>query len=180
MPLLLWELDCDPNSPLYQECITRFHGDEAPQVGGVLDVTGLDDEISKNMSAIRAMFDTVQVNTPGAQSIKNDFVRWYDDLSWFDKRLQSNYDLARNLRNRFDLANATTPEAKAAVQTVLTTGLSTEQLQGQPDRRDETGMLPGPKVPPKPPLVPTPVLIAGAAVAGLAFVAWAYGEGRGR
>lgn len=138
----------------------------------------LDNMITENIDAIRVYFDQTPVMTPEAQRIKDAFVIWYDDLTWFGKGLNSNYDLARNQRNRFNLANATTPQEKQNVQAVITTGLSTEQLQGQSDRRDEGGMLPGPVTPPAPPLIPTPYLIGGAILGGLAFIAFAYGEGR--
>lgn len=138
----------------------------------------LDNFNSANIDAIRAYFDQTPVMTPDAQKIKDAFVIWYDDLSWFGKGLNSNYDLARNQRNRFNLANAITPQEKQNVQTVISTGMSTEQLQGQVDRRDETGMLPGPVVPPTPPLIPTPYVVGGAILGGLALIAFAYGEGR--
>lgn len=138
----------------------------------------LDNAVTENVSAIRAYFDQTPVKTPEAQKIKDAFVIWYDDLTWFGKGLNSNYDLARNQRNRFNLANATTPEEKQVVVSVVTTGISTEQTQGQPDRRNETGMLPGPVTPPPPPLIPKEYLVGGAILGGLAFIAWAYGEGR--
>ncbi len=138
----------------------------------------LDNLNSANIDAIRAYFDQTPVQTPQAQSIKDAFVIWYDGLTWFGKGLNSNYDLARNQRNNFNLANAVTPAEKQVVQSVISTGMSTEQLQGQADRRDESGMLPGPVTPPAPPLIPTPYLVGGAILGGLALVAWAYGEGR--
>jgi len=138
----------------------------------------LDNFNSENIDAIRAYFDQTSVKTAEAQKIKDAFVAWYDGLTWFGKGLNSNYDLARNQRNRFNLANATSAEEKQVVETVITTGLSTEQVQGQPDRRDETGMLPGPVAPPPPPLIPTPYLVGGAILGGLALLAFAYGEGR--
>ncbi len=138
----------------------------------------LDNANTENIDAIRAFFAQTPVQTPDAQKIKDAFVIWYDDLTWFGKGLNSNYDLARNQRNRFELANAVTPQEKQNVQTVLTTGMSTEQLQGGADRRDEAGNLPGPVTPPKPPLIPTPYVVGGAILGGLALIAFAYGEGR--
>ena len=138
----------------------------------------LDNAYTVNNDAINAYFHATEAVTDEAKRIKSAFVAWYDGLTWIGKGLESNYDLARNQRNQFNLANATTPEEKANVTDVITTGLSTEQLNGQTDRRDTNGMLPGPVAPPKPPLIPNEYLIAGAAVAGLAIIAGAYGYGR--
>ena len=59
----------------------------------------LDNMITENIDAIRVYFDQTPVMTPEAQRIKDAFVIWYDDLTWFGKGLNSNYDLARNQRN---------------------------------------------------------------------------------
>lgn len=138
-----------------------------------------DNGYSTGVDAIRVYMSSTPVKTPEAQTIKDAFIRWYDDLTVFGKGTQSNFDLARNQRNRFELANATSPDETAAVKEVQTTGLSHEQASGEPDRRDESGMLPGPVAPPPPPLIPTPWLIGGAIVGGLALIAAAYGKGRG-
>ncbi len=156
--------------------MSRF-GDDAG-VGPIEATAGSVILSSDNLDAIRAYFSITEVKTPEAQKIKNAFVTWYDGLWFYEKYTLSTLDLARNQRNRFNLANAMTPEEKQVVQTVLTTGMTSEQTQGQPDRRDETGMLPGPVAPPPPPLIPKPYLIGGAIVGGLALIVFAYGEGR--
>lgn len=130
----------------------------------------LDNGFTEDNDAIQAYFVATNAVTPEAQKIKDDFLRWYDDLTWFGKGQQSTLDLARNQRNRFNLANVTTPEDKQAVQDVITTGLSAEQLRGQTDRRLTDGMLPGPVAPPPPPLIPTKYLVAGGVGLGLVLL----------
>ena len=127
----------------------------------------LDNGYTEANDAIQAYFVATAAVTAEAQRIKDDFLRWYDELTWIGKGLQSNFDLARNQRNRFNLANATTPEETQQVQTVITTGLSAEELSGGTDRRLTNGMLPGPVAPPPPPLIPTKYLVAGGVGVGL-------------
>jgi hypothetical protein len=196
-PAWIYELECDPSDPYYMSCITRFGGNDfngrppgsmspvgdefhSRNAGKMADVGydvffGYNDEIR----AIRAFFDRTEAKTAEAAKIKDDFIKWYDGL-WITANYvpQSDYDLARNQRNRFNLANATTLEEKTAVQEVIQTGLSTEQTQGDPDRRLSGGMLPGPVTPPKPPLIPDEYKLAAAVVGGLAILAMAYGYGR--
>jgi hypothetical protein len=163
----VYELECNPNDPFYKECLARFGYDV---------LTGYADDIK----AIHAYFVGTEVKTTEAQKIKDSFLRWYDTL-WITWNYvdEADYDLARNQRNHFNLANATTAAEKAQVQEVITSGLTSEQMQGGTDRRLSTGMLPGPEAPPKPPLVPSSYLVGGAVLAGVALIAWAYGEGRG-
>jgi hypothetical protein len=131
--------------------------------------------VSDNMAAIRKYFADTSARTDAASKIKDDFIKWYDALWWYEKGEQSNYDLARNMRNRFNLANAVTPVERASVENVMKTGLTTEQMVSEEDRRLSTGMMPGPVKPPNPPLIPTPWLIGGAVVAGLAVIFAAKG-----
>lgn len=166
---LIYELGCDPSDPLYLDCVNRFGNDE-PTFAGLTTPDDID--------AIRKYFDQTPINNPVAQPIKDEFVRWYDSLTWYDKTQQATFDLARNQRNRFNLANARTPDELETVKTVIAQGTSEEQLQGLPDRRLADGMLPGPVKPPPPPLISKPVLIGAGVVAGLAIIASAYGYGR--
>lgn len=178
---LAYEIWCDPNDPYYLECLNRF-GSEGTDLNsrppGSMSPVGFDFLQPEDMRAIRQYIGDTQAVTPEAQQIKADFVKWYDALGPIDVFEQSNFDLARNQRNRFNLANATTPEDKSQVEDVMKTGITAEQAQGQFDRRLPDGMLPGPVTPPPPPFLSTPVLIAGAAVASLAIIAGAYGYGR--
>jgi hypothetical protein len=123
---------------------------------------------SDDMDAIKAYFVRTNAVTSEATKIKNEFTKWFDGLWWFEKTSQASFDLARNQRNRFNLANAITPEEKQKVQTVIESGLSEEQLKIGPaaDRRLSDGMLPGPQTPPAP-LLPMWVWIAIAGVSGV-------------
>lgn len=132
--------------------------------------------LSDNIDAIQRYFAEAHPITSEATAIKDEFIKWIDSLWWYEKNWQSTYDLARNLRNRYDLANAVTPIAKAQVMLVQRTGLTTEQMQGLPDRRDSHGNFPGPTTPPKPPLIPWWVWTGGAVVAGLSAIAYSYGR----
>lgn len=154
---LEWELGCPPSTVGYD--VLFGYGDD--------------------IRAIRTYFDQTAAKTAEAAKIKDDFIKWYDTL-WITANYVSekDYDLARNQRNRFNLANAVTPEEKAAVADVIKTGISSEQTQGEPDRRLDSGMLPGPVKPPPPPLIPTSVKVAGAAVAALVVIAAAYGAAK--
>jgi hypothetical protein len=130
---------------------------------------------SDNMEAIAQYMGAEKPQTAEATKIRDDFVKWYDGLWWYEKTEQSNYDLARNLRNRYNIANALTAADKAQVENVIKTGLTTEDFMNEPDRRDSKGMLPGPTEVPKTPLIPTPWLIGLGVVAGLTIVVAAHG-----
>lgn len=103
-----------------------------------------------DIDAIQVYFQTTPVKTQAAQAIKDKFVTWVTGLSWLDKMGQAAFDLARNQRNDFNTANAVTDTEKQTVTDVATTGLSEEQMQGQPDRRLSDGSFPGPRTPPPP------------------------------
>lgn len=121
----------------------------------------LDNAYTEANDAIQRYFVATAAVTPEAQRIKDEFLRWYDDLTWIGKGTQATLDLSRNQRNRFNLANVTSPEERAQVENVIKTGLSAEELAGGVDRRLSDGMLPGPVAPPPPPLIPTKYLVVG-------------------
>lgn len=130
--------------------------------------------IRDDMAAIKAYFVRTKAVTPSAVKIKDDFTKWYDSL-WF--MTQSDYDLARNMRNNFNLANATSPTELESVKRVIKTGLTAEQMHNEPDRRLSSGMFPGATTPPKTPLFPWWVWASVAVVGGLSLVAYSYGRG---
>jgi len=81
-----------------------------------------------------------------AKHLKADWLAWLNDLGWYDKNYnQVTYDTARNKRNAFNLANAANAQELENVKAVIKGGLTTEQMQGIPDRRDAEGMF---QVPP--------------------------------
>lgn len=81
--------------------------------------------------------------TPEARAAFNAWVKWYEDTKpgafgwWSD----ADFDHARNLRNAYNRANAVTAKEKENVERVITTGMSTEQMQGETDRRDASGNI---------------------------------------
>ena len=79
--------------------------------------------------------------TVNARAVFNEFVQWYEAnkpgaLGWWS---DADKDHASNLRNNYNRANAVTAKEKAATERVITTGMSTEQMMGETDRRDADG-----------------------------------------
>lgn len=72
-------------------------------------------------------------NTTKAETIKTQFLTWYENASWWDKNMSADwYNDMRSRRNAFNLANATTAKDLAFVQNTLATGLTQEQIDGKP------------------------------------------------
>jgi hypothetical protein len=141
-----------------------FGADKPRKVGRMADLGfhGLFSN-SDDMNAINAYMMASTPATPTAVDLKNQWVTWWNGLGMFSNFGNANYDEARNRRNTFDLANATTAEQVAQVRAVMTQGLSTEQDSGDADRRLSTGMMPNP------PLIPVQYQ-AAAEVAGVAAI----------
>lgn len=136
---------------------------------------------NQDMEAInRFMSDTVAV-TPEAVKLKDDWIKWWDQLGWWEKSIETGpFDEARNRRNAFIRANVTSAADREAVERVIKTGVTTEEMSpddwwtlnpgdsgGQTKRADSEGNLP---TPPPPPLIPTWAK-TGSIVAVLAGVA---------
>lgn len=137
---------------------------------------------NQDMEAInRFMSDTVAV-TPEGVKLKDAWIKWWDNLGWWEKSIETGpFDEARNRRNAFIRANAATAAEKEAVERVIRTGVTTEEMSpddfwrldpgnsgGQTKRTDSEGNLPEP---PPAPLVPTWVKTGGivALLAGVAL-----------
>lgn len=98
---------------------------------------------SDDIDAINEFFHRSgnEPKTAAAKAAFNEWVKWYEDTKpgafgwWSD----ADKDHATNLRNAFNRANAVTAQEKATVDRVIKTGLSTEQMQGETDRRDAEG-----------------------------------------
>lgn len=131
-------------------------------------------ENAANLQAVNVYFHTVPAKTREAAAQVTDWVRWWDatgnpDNYWFSVP-DVVWDEARNRKHAFDQANATSAAELAQVQEVAKTGLSSEQMQGQADRRDPaTGNYIIPPAPLVPPWV-KPVAIGGAALAVVLLV----------
>lgn len=128
---------------------------------------------SDNLTAINAYIHSTPAVTDKAKGLASDWARWWDATG-----NPSNYTLAippsvfdegRNRRLAYDLANAKSQAEVDLITHIATTGVSTEQTQGLPDRRDPTnGTYFVPPTPP-PPVIPPwvkPVAI-GAVALGL-------------
>lgn len=107
---------------------------------------------------IDAITQYITVDTPAktdaARAKQDEYKTWIDTVSWYNKNYdRPTYDHARNLRNEFNEANATTPAEQQAVQQVETTGLTTEETQGAGRRVSSGGRFSEQTAPP--PSLPT-------------------------
>lgn len=88
----------------------------------------------EDLDAIQAFFllQKSKAKTPEAIAIANSFLIWYEGLSWYAKSLESDtIKEAEARRDQFNRANATTPVELAQVETVIATGLKTDQMSGK-------------------------------------------------
>jgi hypothetical protein len=110
--------------------------------------------LKDNMEAINRYFmQQVTVKTAAAEKVKQEWMQYWKDTkrdwTWYS---QEEYDKARNLRNKFDLANAVTAEAKVAVAAHQAAGQgSTEEQRGETRRSGTSGMF----LEEEEPLIPT-------------------------
>jgi len=95
----------------------------------------------ENIEAIaRYISEQAPPRTAEARSIRDEWQRFYSGLSSYEANYeQQAYDRARNIRLRYNRANATTDAERAAVERQAMGGLSTEQINGDPDRRTTDG-----------------------------------------
>jgi len=70
-----------------------------------------------DLEAINRYFETVGVKTAAAKAVKQSWAKWWKQnrRSWLDYS-EEEYNAARSMRNKFDLANASTAAEKAVVQ----------------------------------------------------------------
>ena len=134
------------------------------------------------MAAINQMIANTEPVNARARQLKDEWITWWDDLSWLDKNVTGDaYDKARNKRNEFLKANAATAAQKAAVQQVLKGGGTTEEVEAGPNKPGEAGQFhkeerratsEGKFPEKKEPLIPTQYKIVGFATAvGVATLA---------
>lgn len=126
-----------------------------------------------NLNAVNAYFHTTPIKTDQARSLASDWSRWWDSTgnpeNYSVQIPQAVWDEARNRRLAFDVANSITKAEREQVINVATTGQSSEQMEGKPDRRDPTSGTYFVPPPPPEPALPTwvkPVFI-GAVALGL-------------
>lgn len=101
-----------------------------------------------DIDAINRYVVYAKVNTKDAGKVKDEWIKWHDSLGWWDRNMSPEvYDKARNLRNKFNLANATSAKEKEEIRNVQQTGLSTEEMQGGTRRILSTGTYETPDEP---------------------------------
>jgi len=94
--------------------------------------------------AIYTYMKNATPNTDAASTMRAQFLTWYQNSSWYNKNFDTKwYDELRSRRNAFNLANAVTPQQKAQVEKILTTGRTAEEMQGKPRPKIDvkTGMV---------------------------------------
>lgn len=95
----------------------------------------------EDIEAINVFFHSETPKTQAARVVLDEFVKWYEATKpgafgwWSDE----DKDRASNLRNAYNRANAVTQKEKDLAERVIKTGMSTEQMQGEPDRRNSEG-----------------------------------------
>lgn len=105
-----------------------------------------------DIDAINRYIVYTDVRTKDGAKVKDEWIRWHDSLSWWSKNMDSaTYDEARNKRNRFNLANATSKAEQNQIKDVQQTGLSTEEMQGGTRRVLSSGQYETPDEP----IIPT-------------------------
>lgn len=146
--------------------------------GGLWDMltTPIDEQVAKftlardNLNAVNSYLHSQPVKTSEAGRVASDWSHWWDTTgnpaNYTLEIPPEVWDEARNRRLQFDLANAVTTHEKNIVIDVAKTGMSSEQAQGQEDRRDPTTGTYYVPPPPKMPPWAKPVFI-GAAALGL-------------
>jgi hypothetical protein len=123
-----------------------------------------------DMEAIDRYIKGTPLKTAAARDVYNEWTIWFDNISLYYS--QGNYDHARNLRNRFNLANAQTTAEQARAKEVMATGMTTEEMAGGTRRTLADGSYAEPLISPS-----TQFLIGvGLALAAVGFVALKIGE----
>ncbi len=123
----------------------------------------------QDTEAINKYIVETPTKTEQARALRDEWIVWYDDLSFWEKNLDDDIlDEARNRRNDFNEANATTFAEHAQVRDVIEHGMSTEQMRGDTDRRLSDGSLPKHKKP----WVPWWAKIAAVLGVGVVGAAW--------
>ena len=76
--------------------------------------------------------------TEEAEKVGDEWREFHENISFWDDD-QETYDKARNIRNKFNDANAVTAEEKKAASEVKKKGLTTEELEGGTRRTTASG-----------------------------------------
>lgn len=119
-----------------------------------------------DLEAINRYMVSTPRKTKKANQLHDEWLKWWEGITWYEKAWDKNtFDVARNMRNNFNLANTVTREEKEHVQQVIGSGLSNEEMTGGTDRRLSTGMY-------TENLISTSSKVAIASVVGGGLIAW--------
>lgn len=133
---------------------------QGPKFGGLWDVltTPIEEQVANftmtrdNLVTLNEYIHAQPIKTPEGGRAASDWSRWWDTTgnpaNYTLEIPPAVWDEARNRKLQFHLANAVTTGEKEHIVQVATTGMSSEQMRGQPDRRDPvTGTYFVPPVP---------------------------------
>lgn len=135
--------------------------------------------LALNEYMVNACGSPPRCNSATATALRDEWIEWYDSLGYVDYYYDCaslpcvHWDEARMIRDEFQRANAATPEELEQVIYVQETGMTTEEMMGQPSRKTSEGTYGD--TPKEPPLVPPKHLLLGAALfAGGAYIHFAF------
>ncbi len=128
--------------------------------------------LREDMEAINTYIMGSKVNTKAADAVKNKWIVWWEEnkRSGWDWYSQEEFDLARNFRNQFNLANAKSSTEKDAVKNQASSGVTSEEARGETKRSTSEGYY----IVPEPPLISNTTkigIIAAIAAVALGWVA---------
>jgi hypothetical protein len=96
--------------------------------------------MSSDLEAINVYMGSARAVTPAAVKLQDEWIKWFDNLSWYEKNMDSDiYDKVRNKRNAFNAANAVTEKQKEDAKEIAQRGMSTEEMQGKARRITSKG-----------------------------------------
>lgn len=97
-----------------------------------------------DIDAINRFITSAPIQTEGARKLRDEWIQWVDTRSAAQRNFdRPTFDEARNRRLAFELANALTDAERAEIQRVAAEGLTSEQMQGEADRRQTGGHFSG-------------------------------------
>lgn len=153
-----------------KELIEAIHGADfggwtSEQLGALFDIPAqltLTDTNEDMIAINRYMSDTV-AETPEAIKLKNQWIKWWDSLTWNERNLgTATFDEARNRRNAFQIAN------DPSVAETVARGGTTEEMEGDARRASSEGFFEDEvREDPPEPLIPSWAKVGfGAAILG--------------
>lgn len=97
-----------------------------------------------DLDALNKYVTGTPIRTPQAQALRDQWIAWFDGLSYSQRSFdRPTYDTARNKKLDFNLANATSEAERAEIRKIASEGLSSEEMQGEADRRMTGGTYSG-------------------------------------